>query len=126
MNFDVRTSYSDTLLLLWLMHFFSYLINRNSFNKKFFDDPVVDDFKRFNQDPTDALIYRPVVEQFRTTKSLWLVQGVVYFYVLYVYWWEHGSQLIVDLWIPLDFLIFLSMAIYAFICHRKDQLLKSQ
>lgn len=112
--------------MLWFMHFLSFLINRNSFNKKFFDDPEIDDFKKYNKDPTDALIYRPVVEQFKTTKSLWLVQGLVYFFVLYVYSIENGSQLIADLWIPLDFLIFLSMAIYAFICHRKDQTLKSR
>jgi hypothetical protein len=48
MNFDIRTYYSDTLLMLWFMHFFSFLINRNSFNKKFFDDPEIDDFKKYN------------------------------------------------------------------------------
>ena len=72
------------------------------------------------------MIYRPVFSQFKTTKSLWIVQGIVYFYVLYIYYYHHGEQMIVDLWIPLDFLIFLSMAIYAFICYRKALKEKSQ
>jgi hypothetical protein len=39
--------------------------------------------------------------------------------VWYVYWQEHGKYLVVDLWVPLDFCIFLAAAIYAYLCHRK-------
>ena len=126
MNLDVRSNYSRTMLILWLMHFISFLINRRSLSKQFFDNTQIDDFKRLDTEQGDMLIHRPVFAQFKTTKSLWFVQGMVYFYVLYVYYYEHGTQMIVDLWIPLDFLIFLSMAIYAFICYRKAQQEKSQ
>lgn len=110
------------MALLWLMHLASYLINRTAFNKKFFDERNVDNFQR---EDIENEIYRPVMEQFRTTKSLWLVQITVYLYVLYIYYKEHDTQLICDLWIPLDFLIFMSMGLYAYICLR-EQMSKKQ
>jgi len=42
----------------------------------------------------------------------------VYLYVLFVFYSKHGEILIADLWIPLDFLIFLSMGVYAYMVHK--------
>lgn len=39
-------------------------------------------------------------------------------YVLFVFYSKHGEILIADLWIPLDFLIFLSMGVYAYMVHK--------
>ena len=110
------------MIMLWVMHFASYLINRHSFNTKVFDDNFNDnhqkDYYRRDNEACSS-VYRPAMEQFKTTKSLWVVQGVVYLYVISVYWKHHGSQMIVDLWVPLDFSIFISMGIYAYICLRR-------
>lgn len=49
MNLDLNSDYSRTLLILWLMHFLSFLINRRSFNRTFFDNSQIDDFKRLEK-----------------------------------------------------------------------------
>ena len=42
---------------------------------------------------------------------------------MFIYAQNHGKQMVVDIWVPLDFCLFFSMGIYAYICLRriKDQ-----
>lgn len=58
-RYTLNSYYGSSMVLLWLMHFFSYLINRKSFNKKFYDERKVKDIK---SPGIEHQIYRPVME----------------------------------------------------------------
>ena len=53
--------------------------------------------------------------------TLWIVQGLIYIACMLFYFKVAPYELIFDLWIPLDFFIFLSMTAYAIICHQENK-----
>ena len=49
------------------------------------------------------------------------MQGLIYIACMLFYFKVAPYELIFDLWIPLDFFIFLSMTAYAIICHQENK-----
>ena len=61
------------MVVLWLMHFGSSLVNMKSYNKEFFDDDFFQLANNDNADTACTSVYRPAMEQFKTNKNLWVI-----------------------------------------------------
>ena len=108
---------------LWAMHIFQFALNRNLFvlSKGQITD---DEYQRVSsaiessEDHPESIHYRYMKREFHSNKYIWIVQTVFYIGVLIGYMFTHGKEIIYDLWVPLDLLIFVSMGIYAFTQYR--------
>ena len=105
--------------ILWFMHIALFLIHRFSFTINL--NPVKSDVKS-DYDAFDALAdvsstshYRPVIHEFKTMKMTWIVQMIVYIGVFYLYFKRAGTSVIFEIWVPMDFLSFGAMGVYALI-----------
>lgn len=58
-RYTIDSYYGSTIAILWLMHLASFIINRSSFNKKFYDERQINDYRRPG---VERDIYRPVME----------------------------------------------------------------
>jgi hypothetical protein len=73
------------------------------------------------EEHSDSLHYRYMKREFHSNKFIWIVQGVFYIGVLIMYLMVSGNEIIYDLWVPLDLLIFCSMGIYALSEYRSHE-----
>lgn len=108
-----------TLGVLWVVHIGVFIVNRYSFKNNLHEKVIVD------ENPLESLTvvshYKPVIHEFETNKYFWIAQGI-----LYIGWFSYYKtldeiSLLFEVWMPLDFLMFLAISLNAFIQNKENE-----